>query len=89
MDVIHLSAISKVCHSEPFAVILSEAKDLALAMQLGHDRANQGEIPRFARNDIPLRDPSNQNTTASRVNPSETTCSNPAGWIRRGGAGLV
>ncbi|SPE27056.1 hypothetical protein SBA2_320017 [Acidobacteriia bacterium SbA2] len=40
-------------------VIPSGARNLALALQLGHDRANQNEIPRSARNDIPLRDPSN------------------------------
>jgi hypothetical protein len=50
------------CHSEPFAVILSEAKDLALGAQgkLREEscsasgrppRKDQGEIPRFARND--------------------------------------
>ncbi len=50
------------CHSEPFAVILSEAKDLALRAQgklRGESRPAEGqsrkkdqsEIPRFARND--------------------------------------
>jgi hypothetical protein len=48
----------QLCHSEPFAVILSEAKDLALSAQ-GKLREESGsemfskqcEIPRFARND--------------------------------------
>jgi hypothetical protein len=50
------------CHSEPFAVILSAAKDLALGAQgklreesrSASGRLNQkdqSEIPRFARND--------------------------------------
>ena len=34
MAVIHLSAISKVCHSEPFAVILSEAKDRGILLRV-------------------------------------------------------
>ena len=51
------------CHSEPFAVILSEAKDLALGAQGklreesgsawgSSSNKEQGEIPRFARNDV-------------------------------------
>jgi len=39
------------CHSDPFAVILSEAKDLALAF-LRAVCPTQSEIPRSARNDI-------------------------------------
>jgi hypothetical protein len=44
-------------------VIPSAARNLALALQLGRARANQSEIPRYARNDTPLRDRSNQDTT--------------------------
>jgi len=51
------------CHSEPFAVILSAAKDLALGAPdklheesrpglLGPVCTTQNKIPRFARNDI-------------------------------------
>jgi hypothetical protein len=51
------------CHSEPFAVILSEAKDLALGAQdklreesrpgpCPVNHSTQSEIPRSARNDI-------------------------------------
>ena len=58
-----LPAFETRCHSEPFAVILSEAKDLALGAQgklreesrpglLGAVFPTQIEIPRFARNDI-------------------------------------
>jgi hypothetical protein len=65
-------------HSEPFAVILSEAKDLALGAQ-GKLReespsdfssaidAAQSEIPRFARNDSVL--PFTPHPSAFTVHP--------------------
>jgi hypothetical protein len=51
------------CHSEPFAVILSEAKDLALGAQgklreqsrTDSSTSKQGETPRCARNAIATR----------------------------------
>jgi hypothetical protein len=58
-----LADLTMSCHSEPFAVILSEAKDLALGAQgkfreesrsglfFVNSEPNQIEIPRFARND--------------------------------------
>jgi len=50
-------------HSEPFAVILSEAKDLALGAQgklreesrSDTSASKQGEIPHCARNDMATR----------------------------------
>jgi len=41
---------SPCCHSEPFAVILSEAKNLALDFSA---KKEQGEMLRCAQHDIP------------------------------------
>jgi ATP-dependent helicase Lhr and Lhr-like helicase len=69
--------LAEACHSKPYAVILSEAKDLALGAQdkLREESrsalvpvhqsfsANQSEIPRSARNDTRM-------STARRITPS-------------------
>jgi hypothetical protein len=48
-----MSISKRWCHSEPFAVILSEAKDLALVRDEARTK-DQSEILRFAQNDRAL-----------------------------------